>query len=130
MSPDLRKENLPTSTISALIVIGIEELSPHPSAPAWVRYCTHRDAEKGSQSSTLDAADPISRIVEYVSESARSMDTLIIGSHIGPYHCNQWIQEMTFLRYDRSRIARRVDVSNARLPQGVEGLLEERARVY
>jgi hypothetical protein len=121
------------SSISTLMIIGLEDSSPHASSPAWVRYCGHRNGGEEDYSPTLATVDPIFRTIECASGSEKILRTLAIGSHPGAYYCDKWVQEMSFFRWGSGSLPRRVAIGNVRLPKGVTDLFKEReipAKVY
>jgi hypothetical protein len=88
------KTSLSLLRLATILVIGIKESSPHPSAPAWVQYCPTREGlDAAEEASALTAAQSISTVVEQASVTDHRL-RLSVGVHIGPYYCRDWLEEL------------------------------------
>ena len=92
-----RKSSLPLACIATFLVIGIEDTSPHPSAPAWVRHCPNRKGNGEDAASLAAASESIFRVAERASESDGILRRFHVGIHMGPYYCSDWVHEMVLL---------------------------------
>lgn len=115
----IRKSGIATSYISALLVIGMKESSQHPSSPAWVRYCTHRDGSEQDRTAISETVDRMFKIIDRISDPEIIVRDLSIGIHVGPYYCTSWMRETPFYRWSRDKMLRRVALDSIPLPSSV-----------
>ena len=108
-----------------MLIIGLEDAAPHPSSPAWIRHCPHRDGSEEDRNCIPAIANFLFANMGRVSESEERRQPLTVGIHIGAYYCDQWAKEIT--NYSRcGGDAHRHVTEESSLAQDLRDILEGR----
>lgn len=88
----------PTSRISAVLIVRLEDAAPHPSSSAWARHRQQRDGSENERACIPTIANFLFANMGRASESEMKRCPFTVALHIGAYYCKQWVKELMYYR--------------------------------